>query len=36
MNDHRDRLVLVLTAAVMVTGAVLFALALGVILGRHL
>ncbi len=36
MNDDRDRLVLVLTAAVMVTGAVLFALSLGVILGRHL
>jgi hypothetical protein len=33
---NQDRLILILTAAVMVTGAVLFALALGVIIGRHL
>ncbi len=33
---NQDRIILILTAAVMVTGAVLFALSLGVILGRHL
>ncbi len=36
MNDEKDRLILILTATLMVVGAVVFALSLGVILGRFL